>query len=449
MATWIDVPGADAVYSGGCNYISLKVHLQYDADSASPNSITCRTKAYKTKNYSTTDTYFIYSKDGSISVICYLCSAVTSKDNPYYSHTFTIKKSLTDTHFTIPALKICNDGSYWPKSLYTDNNGRGADVYWSSGRTGYQTNLTDGKSTIKTDAYVTSIGLGSTTIIDNYNNTFTITATKGADGNYNTAGGPTNLKYGYASTSRNTTYTSGTAISLALSGTGNTRTVYAESTTTAEVGDNKTATNSLAIRQYRAPNAPGTPDLTPESYKNGRLTVKQNWTWTWTPATPGTGTGTTIGTGTNQTTSKVTGYRVLLLRKRPTENAFTSIPIKSGATTLSTSSGDEHFYDISANSIEINPIACGIEAGDQVKLSIRPYTQYGANNTGNKLFRPLTTESVEATVQNAGVMRVKPNDTIGWKEGVVWVKVNKGGTAKWVEADVVQTKTSTGWKESI
>ncbi len=300
-----------------------------------------------------------------------------------------------------------------------------------------------------TRTWYANVGTGTTTIVDNYNNTFTISATKGADGTNNAAGGPTNLKYGYSSAARNTTYTSGGTYNLSLSGTGNTRTVYAESTTTAKYGNNQTATASLAIRQYRAPNAPGTPELTADSRKNDRLTVKQNWTYLWTPATPGTGTGTTAGTGANQTTSKVTGYRVQLYRKRTTENTFSSIPIKSGSNTLSTHSNGEHFYDIGTNSITINPIDCAIVAGDQVKLGICPYTQYGENNDGNKLFSNVTTYSAESTVQNAGVMRVKPNNTVDWKEGVVWVKVNKGGTLQWVEADVVKVKTSNGWKESV
>lgn len=295
----------------------------------------------------------------------------------------------------------------------------------------------------------TSIGIGSTTITDNYNNSFTITATKGANGVNNTAEGPINLKYGYSSTTRSTTYTSGKTIKLpsnTATATANTITVYAESTTAAEFGNSQVATAQKAIRQYKAPGAPGTPTLTADSYKNGRLTVKQNWTYSWTAATPGTGSGTTNGTGANQTTSKVKGYRVQLYRKQPTETTFYTIPIKSGSTILSSSSSGEHFYDISTNSITINPIDCGIQAGDTVKLCIRPYTQFGIQNDGNKLIRSATTSSAESVVQNAGVMRVKVGNA--WKEGVVWVKVNKNGIAQWVEADIVQVKTAAGWKES-
>ena len=77
--------------------------------------------------------------------------------------------------------------------------------------------------------------------------------------------------------------------------------------------------------------------------------------------------------------------------------------------------------------------------GDTVVLAVRPYTKtpagvcfYNANNT----------YSVAATVQNAGVVHVKPNGT--WKEGQVWVKV----AGVWKEAETVNVKVSGAWKES-
>ena len=96
---------------------------------------------------------------------------------------------------------------------------------------------------------ITEIGTGTTTITDNYNNTFTITATKGANGTNNTAGGPDTLKWGY-DTNYSNTYTNGNPNTLTISGTGKTRRVYAKSRTTATYGNHKEATTSKDIRQY-------------------------------------------------------------------------------------------------------------------------------------------------------------------------------------------------------
>lgn len=437
----------------------LVVVIQYDKNSITTTSVKLRTKAWFPSGNKSSDTYFIYSDGGGISRICYLSGHQTGGSgsrgsNPYYSNTFTLSKTNTATKFTMPAVRICNDGSHRTVSAYTDSNGRGASSYWTSARGDWSSLLNSGGTDLSTTVYVTGIGTGTTTITDNYNNTFTITAAKGADGNYNAAGGPIDLKYGYASTSRNTTYTSGTAINLSLSGTGNTRTVYAESTTTATIGDSKKSTNSLAIRQYRAPGAPSSkPALTSGSYKNGRLTIKLPWTYEWGVAPPGTGSGTTNGTGTNQTTSAVKGYRVRLMRKSVGSSSFNTIAIKTNATTTITThnTSEGNYMDITnpaTRSITFDPAATGIVPGDKVKFQVKPFTRYGASNNGSQLFGTYS-DSDESLVQNAGVMRVRPTSSSGWKEGVVWVKVNKNGTAQWVEADVVKTKTSSGWKESV
>jgi hypothetical protein len=305
------------------------------------------------------------------------------------------------------------------------------------------------------------VGTGTTTITDNYNNTFKITAAKGANGTNNNATGPTNLTWGY-STSYGTAYTSGSNIDLTLSGTVNTRTVYAKSetghTTTPTSGSgNKSATTSKAIRQYKEPKAAGTPTLAASSYKNGRLTIKQDWTYTWTASAPGTGTA-------SDTSSPVKGYKIQLFKKTPTATAFTQIAIKNSSNTKLGDSSNNYYANIT--SLTFSPSKSGIQPGDQVKLTIKPYTKYGLNNDGGSLYGS-EVSSATPTVQNAGVMRVKvktggtaARPTLEWREGVVWVKVNKGTAAKpnlqWVEADIVKTKINTGtaakpnyvWKES-
>ena len=461
MANWQDLV-SPVLYSGSNSGSGIKVGIQYDKDSITTTEVKCRTKAWLTKWNTTTDTFFIYSKDGDISRICYLNGSSTSQSSPYHSNTFILTKDKEDTYFTMPEVKICNDGHHHDKSAYTDSNGRGASMYWGSGRGDWATMMNKDGTTLNTTVYVTAVTGGSVVITDNYNNKFSITATAAAATAHNPVSGLTGLKYGYSASSRTTSYTNGTLNNLSLSGTSNTRTVYAEATTNATYLTDPKATGSLAIRQYKAPKAPGTPTLANSSYKNGRLTIKQPWTWNWTAAAPGTGSGTTIGTGTGETTSKVTGYRIKIYKKRPPATTFSEIDFTDADG--NTSSGK--ILDVATNSFSLDPVASGFLANDQVRIGVKPYTQYGEQCDGDKLFSSDYTYSAGSTVQNAGVMRVKANvgtaskPVYDWREGVVWVKVNKGTAANpvidWVEADIVKAKVNTGtadkpvyeWKES-
>ena len=445
---WVDL--VTGQYSGNSTYGGgLKVTIQYNNEAITTTSVTMRTKAWLPSGNSVTDTFFIYSEDGAISRICYLQGHQTGGSgnrgsNPYYSNTFTLSKANTATYFTMPAVKICNDGQHHAASAYTDSNGRGASMYWTAARDDWSTMLNSGGTTLNTSVYVTAVTGGSVVLTDNFNNKFKITATAANATAHNPVTGLTGLKYGYSSSTRTTAYTNGALIDLTLSGESNTRTVYAEATTNATYLTDPKATGSLAIRQYKAPKTPGTPTLAASSFRNSRLTIKQPWTWTWTAAAPGTGSGTTIGTGSGQTTSKVTGYRVKIYRKRPPATSYTDIDftLEDGTTS------NGKILDIATNSISIDPIASGFLANDQVRIAIKPYTQYGEQCNGDKLFSSEYTYSLDAAVQNAGVMRVKPTSSSGWKEGVVWVKVKKNNVVQWVEADIVQVKTSSGWKES-
>jgi hypothetical protein len=86
-------------------------------------------------------------------------------------------------------------------------------------------------------------------------------------------------------------------------------------------------------------------------------------------------------------------------------------------------------------------MAHGFLPGDQVKLIVYAYTQYGSSNTGAKLFGAAG-NSIVNVVQNAGVIWVKVGNS--WIEGQVHVKVNN----QWIEADVVQTKVGNTWVEA-
>lgn len=301
----------------------------------------------------------------------------------------------------------------------------------------------------------TEASAGTFSFTDTYNNGFKVTAKKGTGNSSNNTTGLKDRKWGYSTTTRTTSFTDGTRNAIATSGTANTRTVYVEATTTQTYGSNKKGTDSFAVRQYKAPNKPTNLTIADSSYKNGRLTIKQDWTFTWTASTPGTGKGTTNGTDSNQTTSKVKGYKITI-QKKTGSGSFAAIAIKNSSGTTITDSS--HNYYANVTSLTFSPLKSGILPGDQVKIIVKPYTQYGRNNDGDYLYG--TEESyITRTVQNAGVMRVKvktggtaSNPVYNWREGVVWVKVNKGTAAKpniqWVEADIVKTKAGTLWRES-
>ena len=309
-------------------------------------------------------------------------------------------------------------------------------------------------SSFARDSY-TEASAGTFTFTDTYDNGFKVTANKGTGNSSNNTTGLKDRKWGYSTTTRTTAFTDGTRNAIATSGTANTRTVYVEATTTQTYGSDKKGTDSFAVRQYKAPNKPKNLTIASSSYKNGRLTIKQDWTFTWTASTPGTGTGTTNGTDSNQTTSKVKGYKITI-QKKTGSGSFAAIAIKNSSGTTITDSS--HNYYANVTSLTFSPLKSDILPGDQVKIIVKPYTQYGRNNDGDYLYG--TEESYTTiTVQNAGVMRVKAktggttsNPVYNWREGVVWVKVNKGTAAKpniqWVEADIVKTKVGNNWRES-
>lgn len=280
--------------------------------------------------------------------------------------------------------------------------------------------------------YYTEVGTGTTTITDNYNNTFSIKAIKGANGTNNTAGGPDTLKWDYT-TDYSKSYTNNKALALEISGTADTRSVYAKSRTTATYGSDKTATATAKIKQYIGPSVPTKLEIT---YEKSRLTLKENWTLSWDGCTKA------------NNTSPIKGYQIRIYRKRGT-NSWVSLPIYGKTGNLLSTVALDTFYnrDGTTKSLTIYPehyTASGkdILPGDKIKFSIRAYTKYGKDNDGERLFKHNETYSKEYTVQNAGTVRVKAGG--GWKEGQVYVKV-KG---EWKEADIVKIKAGGAWAES-
>jgi uncharacterized protein YcfL len=306
-------------------------------------------------------------------------------------------------------------------------------------------------ATLSYSAY-TPVGKPSITITDNYDNSFTITATKGADGTNNPVTGLDNLYWDYTeSYDSEYTYTSGEPISLTLSGTENTRTVYAKARSVATYGPSQEDTANEAINQYIAPSTPGTPTI---NYTKSRLTIKEPWTAKWRAATAA------------NTNSPIIGYRIYLFKK---DTVLTSIHIKDSAgNQISADAADEikvgsntyryYYYDTESIDCEYTIYPEHMFApGDTVKVGIKAYTK---NGKGTKLFStdgqgyalPVFS-TANYPVQNAGIVKVNTGTPAKpvWAEGQVKVYTAKAGKPnefEWKEAEMVKVYNGSTWDDS-
>ena len=436
MANWVNIKttsynGSDAGYDQ-----KLKVTLQYDKDRTTPISTVVRFYTYVGNPMK--DGYYILWDPGKSTerLLKGKKQDTYSKDN--YSTEFTITKKYSEEIYTIPPYWICHCGAVTPVGLdeigvashiinYKTKDEQTVYNYFTNSRKNYKTVVSSVDFDVKEveNAVATSIKVGTTTIKDNGNNTFTIIATKGANGTNNSASGPTNLKWGYTSSYEQGAYTNNSTIKLAIDGYKDSRTIYATSTTEATYGEDKVASTNTAVKQYFLPQPPGTPKI---SYSRSRLTLKENWKFTWQAAA-----------SLNSTTSPVLGYRIKLYKNGVTVKGLKATVITEGYKLSVDSNLANEWIDLSnTTSIILNPIDFQFVAGDNVKISVASYNTWG-NGISNY---STSIESISYEVQNAGVVKVKVNNK--WKEGQVWVKV--GG--KWREAETVKIKTANGWKES-
>lgn len=281
-----------------------------------------------------------------------------------------------------------------------------------------------------------NIGTPSIEITDNHNNSFKITGAAASSG-WNNPVKSTTYSYGY-DTNYGSTGTG--SFNLTVTDTSKaSRTVYAKAVSVPTWnGDTAAheAVHSTAITYYAKPSKPGIPKL---SYTKNRLTIKEDWRFDWTAATA----------GNSHAHNAVKGYRIRLYKNG------VSVPIRSSSGTVLSAvragTDSDYIYDreSTSTSITIDPIVHGFNSGDTVSLGVYSYSK---NGIGGLLFGGSPSaedeqESAPVIVQNAGIVHIKAgaND---WREGQVWVKVNKNGTAQWVEAETVNVKTSSGWKES-
>lgn len=282
-----------------------------------------------------------------------------------------------------------------------------------------------------------NIGTGSVTITDNGNNSYTVSGTKGGAGTNNAVNGATlywasgknsagNWDYSYQS------FTTGSSKTVSFTPTSAaSRTVAGAVVTDGVYNDTDTGWITKSIKQYRDPSAPGKPTLDSSSYRNGRLTIKQNWKYVWSEASNGTDS------------CPVLGYRIRIYRNGSLITGFSA----GSNSVLVKNSGTNEYVDRSGKAdcaIILDPVSFGFVPGDTIQIGIYSYAQNGAgtwlyNGGGVDVAQVLSDSS---TVQNSGVMRVRPSGS--WKEGVVSIKVNNA----WKEAEVVYTKVSGAWKES-
>lgn len=457
--TWTDVSGTQWKYTGYNYRGDLYLKLQYNDATASPTSVSVRFVMYRA------DTSIKYSdgfgvllnptnSDGSMSSsIKFLkLKDATAGDfstpwpaDDYASNSFTLEKKYSDATFALPPFWFVNT---WARSTAVQSaalSGNPANVFF------YAQDATGANSQGAARRYKTVFGASSLviassstvagnvtaykpTISDNKNNTFTISVSDGGGGTNNPVKSTT-LYYRIGSTG-NYTKASGLSASGSLTcGAGSkSQYVYAYSVVEGTYGSSVTsATASLEILNYAAPGAPGTPTLASSSFKNGRLTIKQNWTYTWPAAEQA------------NTSSPVKGYRIRLYNR----SSGYVIGIKSSTSDpnkIIPGDGKDNYLDRESTSctVTFDPVECGFKPGDQVSLGIYAYTR---NGRGDQLFNgnghgTAHVVSEATTVQNAGIVNLKTDD--GWVEGQVYVKTDKG----WQEAETVNVKTSSGWQES-
>lgn len=396
---------------------------------------------------STSNTYTIKDYYGNDWVQASLAITVDSAGSGSWTLTMTNDEGGGHWHYLGLYLSIA--GSVIYNKYYTTNNvfptghNKSASGTFSTSAASFNVDLrlctmqngnvgnrwTDGTAARSNETFTratwSDISKGTVSITDNGNNTFKISGTSGSGGTNNATTG-WSLAYGY-DTNYGNAASNGSSYNLA--GTAASRVVYAKCTTTATRGSSAVATTSKTIYRYAAPGDVGKPALSSSSFRNGRLTVKQNWTYTWTAASAGT------------TNSPVLGYRIRMYKNGSLVKGITA----GSGSNISKGTGTNEYLDRSGStncSITFNPVSFGFEPGDTIYIGVFAWAANGAGSIlwsggGNTHVTSDTT-----TVQNSGIMRVRPAGS--WKEGVVSVKVDD----KWIEADVVQIKADGKWKES-
>lgn len=440
MANWqtVDSYNIKAYFSyfGNTSYPQY-LGLQYDLDRTGPTSTVIRFIYKKTGTNGPIDVYYILLNPTTDSRTLIGLKTWYGQDKnrwPCCSDEVTLTKSYSASNFTVPALWICCDGD-------GTNTTKTADAYYEQYKDGG--NRSSLKSTsanaavnlsISSNVTVATNGSAPTiSITDNGNNTATISGKLGSNGTLNslqsstlyyTTNGSEPAGGTWYTTSVDLGSTSGGDYSHAINIPSGCNKIWAVVYCTFAYNTTNTGHQSKSVTYYGIPGDPGTPVI---SYSKTRLTVKEPWTYTWNAASAGTN-------------MPIIGYRIRLYKNN------SAVSLSAGSGNYIAPNGSYNYLDRESTSttVMIDPVAFGFTAGDTVYLGVYAYAKRGDGvqvfnqngvGAGNKV-------SAVSTVQNAGIMRVKPSGA--WKEGIVHVKVN----GVWKEADLVQTKVSGAWKES-
>lgn len=456
----------DQVYSGNSSTYGLRVRIQYNDATITTTKLTCRAISWLTKPPSagsTKDTYFIYSSNGSISRICYLGSSKTSEASPYVSNTFTLTKGMYATSFSIPELALCNDGSQWAPSKYTDSNGRGYAVYFGGARDKYKTVLNEGGSSLATTAYVTNGTAPSLNIIDNKNNTCTISGTLGKNGTNNAMKSAT-LYYttNGKNPDANESWTSKASLG-ATSAASFSKTVAIPSGCTKIIAivycnytyNNSNSGNCSAAVKFRYGPMHSEPVATWTGQEEGkRLTTKAKVSFVWYDPD-----WTLADNKANYLPKEcLNGYRIRMHEWKKGESSAASIHIGVNSddsrwydtweTTNTLAYGAEYTRSGNMNTCTVDPVKLGMVAGDKISIMVHGHYKTAGNpvlvwsNVIGSNAESVANSSPWAMFENEGIVNVKVDGE--WKEGQVYVKANN----EWKEAESVFTKVDGAWKES-
>ena len=293
----------------------------------------------------------------------------------------------------------------------------------------YNRNATVTSAQAITAKYYSVIGKPNVGITDNLDNTFTVTGTAATNGSNNNAS--TTYAWGY-STSYGNSGTGTKNLNIATPAN-DTRTVYAKATANPSWSYDtaKTATASLAVKQYVAPTEPGTPVII---YNKSRLTIKEPWKFSWKDST------------SINSNSPLKGYRFILSRCPAGSSTFTDLTgiicntkDELNPISLGNNSDIQVLVENTRNFITLNnPLDFGFMPGDKVQIRVSAFTRNGKNNIVQSAY----IKSEEYLVKNAGIANVNIDGS--WQEGQVWVNID----GEWKEAETVNVNVNSEWKES-
>ena len=450
MATWKDLSTSifKIDYKDAANtypsQAKMRIILQYDESSITPTKAKVRFKYWQPGSaitYGNDGMYILYDANNTSDLrsLYKIKSYTNGTDNEvvYYTDYITLTKSYNSETFFLQDVWICNTGSGTVDindMTVTYKAGTKTVYNWfkeDGNRAGYAYRQSAGQSLGITtnDTVATSVTAYDPEITNHGNNTFSIVASAGKAGENNKV----NNTYLYYRIGDSGTYTKAESLtiskkSITASSNAKSQKVYAYTVADGQYNDDTSKTVSLEIPNYKAPKTPGIPYLVSSSFKNNRLTVKQDWGWQWD-----------LSSQANEN-SPIKGYRIRFFINNKNTKIIDYYDKKT-VRSYELSKGD-WVYDRSSTSYPMPMSATDpeepVKPGDLIKLSVQAYS---VNGTNTKLFSTAA-ESDSYTVQNAGVIHVKVGSA--WKEGQVYVKA--GGT--WHEAETVNIKVNGKWEES-